>query len=153
MSIADRLNELGIELPPAAEPVGAYVAAVRSGELVFISGQLPMQAGKMLATGKVGSDVDLETAQSAACVAVLNGLAAIQQLLGDLDSIAQVVRLEVFVNSAAGFTDQAKVANGASEVLQDIFGPSGRHARQAVGVAELPLDAPVELSLIVQVKS
>lgn len=150
MSAEKKLRELGLALPPAAAPVGAYSPAVRSGRWVFTSGQLPLKDGKLAAAGKVPTDVPLEAAQSAAAQAALNALAAVAGVAGSLDAIVRVVRLNVFVNSAAGFTDQAKVANGASDLLLAVFGQAGRHTRCAVGAAELPLDAPVELDLIVE---
>jgi enamine deaminase RidA (YjgF/YER057c/UK114 family) len=147
-----RLRDLGFTLPPAPEPVGSYVPCVRTGGLIITSGQLPMQDGKLAATGKVGRDVTLEQGADAAQVAVINGLAQIARAAGGLDAVEQVVRLGVFVNSAPGFTDQARVANGASDLLVGTFGDAGRHARTAVGVSDLPLDSAVELELIVRVR-
>jgi len=159
MSIEARLKAMGIELPAVPAPVGAYVPAVRAGDLIFTAGQLPMTGGKLLAGGKVPTDVPLEAAQAAARQACLNALAAVRAEVGSLDSVARVVRLNVFVNSAAGFTEQAKVANGASELLAEIFGDAAcgepgraaRHTRCAIGAAELPLNAPVELDMVVEV--
>ena len=151
MDIEKRLNELGIDLPPAPKPVGSYVASARAGKLVFTAGQLPMKDGKLLAEGKVPADVDLATAQAAARRAVLNALAAVKAEVGSLDSVARVVRLNCFVNSSPGFTDQAQVANGASDALTEIFAEAGLHTRCAIGAAELPLNAAVELDLIVQI--
>ena len=151
MSIEAKLATMGLELPPTAQPVGAYVPAVRTGNLIFTAGQLPLAAGKLLAAGKVPDDVSIETGQAAARQAVLNALAAIRSLIGSLDHVSRVVRVNVFVNSAGGFTDQAKVANGASELLLELFGDAGRHTRCAIGAAELPLNAPVELDLIVEI--
>jgi len=122
---------------------------VRAGSLIFTAAQIPTKDGKLIATGKVPRDVSLADAQAAARQAVINALAAVRAELGTLDAVARVVRLNVFVNSAPTFTDQPKVANGASELLLEIFGDAGRHTRCAVGAAELPLDAPVELDLIV----
>ena len=150
MTIEARLKELGLELPAAAAPVGAYVPAVQSGRLVFTAGQLPSKDGKLIATGKVPTEVPLEQAQAAARQAALNALAAAKSLLGSLDKVARVVRVNVFVNSAEGFSDQPKVANGASELLTEIFGDRGRHTRCAVGAAELPLNAPVELDMVLE---
>jgi enamine deaminase RidA (YjgF/YER057c/UK114 family) len=150
MSPEDRLAELGIELPAVARPVGAYVPAVRTGALVFTAGQLPTTGGELTATGKVPSDVSLADAQAAARVAAINALAAVAAEAGSLNAVMRVVRLNVFVNSAGGFTDQAKVANGASELLGEVFRDAGGHTRCAIGVAELPLDAPVELDLVVE---
>lgn len=151
MSPEKKLTELGLELPPAAAPVGAYVPAVRSGNLVFTAGQLPMVAGELTASGEVPGDVSLEDAQVAARQAALNALAAVAGLVGSIDCITRIVRVNVFVNSSAGFTDQAKVANGASEMLAEVFGEAGRHTRCAIGAAELPLDAAVELDMVVEV--
>jgi len=150
VKIQQRVKELGLALPAAARPVGAYVPALQTGGLVFTAGQLPMADGRMPATGKVGGDVSVEQAQDAARQAVLNALAAVQAQAGSLDRVRRVVRLNVFVNSSGGFTDQAKVANGASELLVAVFGDAGRHTRCAIGVSDLPLDAPVELDLIVE---
>jgi len=123
---------------------------VQSGRLVFTAGQLPSKDGKLIATGKVPTEVPLEQAQAAARQAALNALAAAKSLLGSLDKVARVVRVNVFVNSAEGFSDQPKVANGASELLTEIFGDRGRHTRCAVGAAELPLNAPVELDMVLE---
>ncbi len=152
-SVANRLKELGIALPPAPKPVAAYVPAVRTGNLVFVSGQLPFANGALLATGPVPSKVGLEPAQAAARQCVLNGLAILSDVLGgDLDRVERIVRIGVFVQSDSGFGDQPKVANGASELLQQIFGERGRHARAAVGTNALPLDASVEIEFLVEVR-
>jgi enamine deaminase RidA (YjgF/YER057c/UK114 family) len=153
MSIEKKLSELGISLPPAAMPVGAYVAAVRTGDLIFTAGQLPLRDGELIAAGKVPADIDIESGQAAARQAALNALAALKAEVGSLDAVVRIVRVNCFVNSSAGFTDQAKIANGASEVLRDIFGDAGVHTRCAIGAAELPLNAPVELDLIVEVSA
>ena len=158
MTPLQRLAELGLELPEPAKPVGAYVPAVRSGNLIFTSGQIPMRKGELIAQGKVPTDVPQDVAEAAAIQAVLNALAAVRQALGDgetpgeLERVTRVVRMNLFVNSAAGFTDQAKIANAASELLIALFGEAGRHTRCALGAAELPLNAPVELDLVVEVK-
>lgn len=152
MSIQEKLKALALELPAVAAPAGAYVPAVVSGNLVFTAGQLPMKNGKLIATGKVPGEVSLQTAQAAARQAALNALAAVASVAGTLDRVARVIRLNVFVNSSAGFTDQAKVANGASDLLTAIFGDAGKHTRCAIGTAELPLNAPVELDLIVELR-
>lgn len=152
MSAEAKLKEMAIDLPAPAAPVGAYVPAVRAGGMIFTAGQLPGKGGKLLAAGKVPTDVPLEAAAAAARQACLNALAAVRAELGSLDAVARVVRLNVFVNSAAGFTDQAKVANAASDLLLEIFGQAGRHTRCAIGAAELPLNAPVELDLILEIK-
>lgn len=151
MSFEARLQELGIQLPVAPKPVAAYVPAVRSGDLIFTSGQLPLVEGKLTAKGKVGGEVTPEEGYQAARTAVLNALAVVKSVAGSLDRVTRVVKATVFVASAAGFTAQPQVANGASELLQQIFGEAGQHARSAVGVAELPLDAPVEIELVVEV--
>ena len=152
-SASDRLAELGLELPPVAAPVAAYVPALRVGDLVYSSGQLPSVAGQLVATGKVGAEVSAETGASCARTAVLNALAAVSEQAGGVDEIERIVRVVIFVASAPDFTGQPAVGNGASEVLGDIFGAAGRHVRSAVGVAVLPLDAPVEVELVVQVRS
>ena len=153
MTPEQKLKELGIDLPAPAAPIGAYVPAVRTGNLVFTAGQLPMKAGALVAAGKVPTEVPLEQAQLAARTAVVNALAAVKAVVGSLDAVVRIVRLNVFVNSAAGFTQQAAAANGASELLAAAFGDAGRHVRTAVGVNELPLDSPVELELLVQIKT
>lgn len=150
MSATGRLAELGLELPVVVPPVGAYVPAVRTGDLVFTSGQLPMVAGAMAQTGLVGGPVTPEQAKLLARTCALNALAAIDALVG-LDAVVRVVKLVGFVASAPGFTGQPGVVNGASELLGEIFGDSGRHARSAVGVLALPLDAAVEVELVVEV--
>jgi enamine deaminase RidA (YjgF/YER057c/UK114 family) len=150
VTVAARLAELGLELPAVAAPVAAYVPAVRTGDLVYTSGQLPFVAGQLAATGKVGDAVDPDTAKDLARTCALNALAAVDGLVG-LDALVRVVKVVGFVASAPGFTGQPGVVNGASELLGDVFGDAGRHARSAVGVAELPLGAPVEVELIVQV--
>jgi enamine deaminase RidA (YjgF/YER057c/UK114 family) len=152
-SASDRLAELGLELPPVAAPVAAYVPALRVGDLVYSSGQLPSVAGQLVATGKVGAEVSAETGAACARTAVLNALAAVSEQAGGVDEIARIVRVVIFVASTPDFTGQPQVGNGAREVLGDIFGDAGRHARSAVGVAVLPLDAPVEVELVVQVRS
>jgi enamine deaminase RidA (YjgF/YER057c/UK114 family) len=151
MTPEDRLHELGLELPPAPRPVGAYVPAVRTGHLVFVSGQLPMAGGSLLATGHVGREVSLELAQACARQAALNALAVVAAEAGGLSKVARVVRLTGHVASAPGFTDQAKVMNAASELVAQVFGEAGRHSRAALGAAELPLGAPIELEMIVEV--
>lgn len=151
MKAHQRLLELGIELPPAPKPVGAYVPAVLAGELLFTAGQVPLREGVLTAIGAVPSEVSLADAQQAARQAAMNALAAAHAVLGSLDRVEQVVRVNVFVNSAAGFTEQAKVANAASELMVEIFGEQGRHTRCAIGAAELPLDAPVEIDLVLRV--
>ena len=146
-----RLAELGVRLPPVAAPVAAYVPAIRSGQLVFTSGQLPFVDGGLRRTGKVGGSVDPEDAAADAKVCALNALAAVDDLVG-LDSVVRVVRVVGYVASAEGFSGQPRVVNGASELLGKIFGSVGQHARSAVGVAELPMNAPVEVELTVEVR-
>lgn len=147
-SVSARLAELGIELPPVAAPVASYVPAVASGGFVYTSGQLPFVRGELAATGKVGGEVSAEDAKMHARTCALNALAAVHALVG-IDAVADVVKVTGFVSSAPGFSGQAGVLNGASELLGEVFGEAGRHARSAVGVAQLPLDAPVEVELIV----
>ena len=146
-----RLRELGIRLPPVAAPVAAYVPAVRSGQLVFTSGKLPFVDGGLRRTGKVGGSVEVEDAAADAKVCALNALAAVDELVG-LDSIARIVRVVGYVASAEGFNAQPRVVNGASELLGRVFGEAGVHARSAVGVAELPMNAPVEVELTVELR-
>jgi enamine deaminase RidA (YjgF/YER057c/UK114 family) len=145
-----RLAELGLSLPEVVPPVAAYVPAVQSGRHVYVSGQLPMAEGKLMATGKVGGGVSAEQAKDLARQCALNALAAIESLVG-LENVVKVVKVTGFVASADGFTGQPGVINGASEFLGEVFGEAGRHARSAVGVAELPLGAPVEVEVIVEV--
>lgn len=145
-----RLAELGVTLPAVAKPLAAYVPAVRTGNLVYTSGQLPTVDGQLTHVGKAGAAVSAEDAKTAARTCALNALAAINALVG-IDSVTRVVKVVGFVASAPGFTGQPGVINGASEFLGEVFGNAGIHARSAVGVAELPLDAPVELELIVEV--
>ncbi len=150
MSASARLAELGITLPTPAAPLAAYVPAVRAGNVVYTSGQLPLIGGELTHAGKVGAEVSPEEANAAARTCALNALAAIHALVG-IDSVSRVVKVVGFVASAAGFNGQPRVVNGASEFLGAVFGEAGSHARSAVGVAELPLDAPVEVELIVEV--
>ena len=153
MSIKAKLAELGLTLPEAASPVAAYVPAVRTGNLVFTAGQLPLVDGKIPFVGKVGSDVTPEQAKDMAQVCALNALAAIS-LVADIDQIERIVRVGGFVNGIPGFVAIPAVINGASELLIKLFGEvNGKHARTAIGVAELPLNAPVEVEMVVQLKS
>lgn len=146
-----RLAELGIRLPPVAAPVASYVPAVRTGQLVMTSGQLPFVDGGLRRTGKVGGSVEVEDATHDAKVCALNALAAVDDLVG-LDAVARIVRVVGYVASAEGFTGQPRVVNGASELLGRVFGEAGQHARSAIGVAELPLGAPVEVELTVELR-
>ena len=150
--IEEKLKEKGMELPVAPKPLAAYIPVTKVGDLVFTAGQIPMKDGKLLYEGKVGKDISVETAQKAAELCLLNGLSVIKSLIGNLDKITKIVKATVFVNSADGFTDQAKVANGASELLVELFGEKGKHVRSAVGVNELPINSAVEIELIVETK-
>lgn len=147
---SQRLTDLGLSLPPVPTPVAAYVPAVRVGDLIYSAGQLPTVDGRLLATGKVGAELGVEEAAGCARVAALNAVAAVAAEAGGVDAILQVIKVLVFVSSEPHFTGQPQVGNGASQLLGEIFGDSGRHARSAVGVAVLPLDAPVEVELIVR---
>lgn len=147
-----RLEELGLSLPTVAKPLAVYVPAVRTGSYVYTSGQLPIVDGKLAGTGKVGAEVDAETAKGLAQICALNALAAVRAEIGELSAVVRVVKVVGFVASAPEFTGQPGVVNGVSELLGDIFGDAGVHARSAVGVASLPLDAPVEVELVVEVK-
>lgn len=151
MTAENRLKELGLVLPEAPKPVAAYVPSVRTGNLVFVAGQIALKDGKLAWTGRLGRDLSVESGQAAARQCALNALAVVKAEVGSLDAVKRVVRVGVFVASADGFTDQPKVANGASELLQAVFGDNGRHARAAVGVNELPLGSPVEVELICEV--
>lgn len=152
MKVEDKLKELGIELPAVAKPVAAYVPAVQAGKWVYISGQLPLRQGKLEKTGKAGKEVSLEEAYAEARQCAVNCLAALKSVAGELDNVERIVKVTGFVASAAGFNAQPKVVNGASELLGQVFGETGKHARAAVGVAELPLDAVVEVELIALLK-
>ena len=151
MSASERLAELGIELPPVAAPVAAYVPATRVGNQIWTSGQLPSVSGELTATGKIGDQLTADDGAEAARVAALNALAAVADVAGGVDRIKRIVRVVVFVASTPGFTGQPAVANGASDMFGDVFGDAGAHVRSAVGVAVLPLDAPVEVELVVEV--
>ncbi len=147
----ERLGSLGLAVPEVAKPVAVYVPAVRTGDYVYTSGQLPLRGGELICTGKVGAEVTVEQAVECAQQCALNALAAVRVLVGDLSHVVKVVKVVVFVASAADFTGQPGVANGASELLGSVFAEAGQHARSAVGVAVLPLDAPVEVELVVEV--
>lgn len=151
MTVTDRLAELGIDIPDVVPPVAAYVPAVVTGRYVYTSGQLPMRDGAMLAVGLVGADVDPDLAKECARQCAINALAAAQSVIGNLNRVTRVVKVVGFVASADGFTGQPAVINGASELLLDVFGDAGRHARSAVGVAALPVNAPVEVEIILEV--
>ncbi len=150
MSASARLGELGVTLPEVVAPLASYVPAVRTGNLVYTSGQLPMEAGKLVGTGKVGAEVSPGEGQAMARICALNALAAVNSLVG-IDAVTRVVKVVGFVASAPGFNGQPGVVNGASDLLAEVFGDKGAHARSAVGVSELPLDAPVEVEMIVEV--
>ncbi|MEU8377910.1 RidA family protein [Streptosporangium sp. NPDC048865] len=152
MTAEERLAELGLTLPEVVPPLAAYVPAVRSGDHVYTSGQLPIVDGKLVSTGKVGAEVDVEDAYELARVCALNALAAVASAAGGLSNIVRVVKVVGFVASAPGFTGQPQVVNGASDLLAAVLGDAGKHARSAVGVAVLPLDAPVEVEVIAEVR-
>jgi enamine deaminase RidA (YjgF/YER057c/UK114 family) len=151
-SATERLAALGLTLPPVAAPAAAYVPAVRASGFVYVSGQVPVADGKLLAAGKVGGSVSQTEAAGLARTCALNALAAAAAAAGGLDEIRRIVKVTGFVASAPGFNGQPQVVNGASELLIEVFGEDGRHARSAIGVAELPLDAPVEVELIAEVR-
>lgn len=153
MSHEQRLKELGLELPSPPKPVATYIPVVRVGDLLFLSGVLPSREGQLVLTGKLGQGLSIEQGMGAAKVAVLNALAIVKSETGSLDRVKRIVKMVGYVASAAGFTDHPQVLNGASDLLVAVFGDAGRHARVAVGVAELPRQAPVEIELIVQVSS
>jgi enamine deaminase RidA (YjgF/YER057c/UK114 family) len=147
-----RLAERGLTLPPVAAPLAAYVPAVRSGPYVYTAGQLPLANGKLLMTGRVGAQVSVEEGAALARTCALNALAAVASVTGGLSAVTRIVKIVGFVASDPSFTGQPLVVNGASELMLELFGDSGRHARSAVGVAVLPLDAPVEIELIAEVR-
>ena len=151
MHYEEKLKELGLTLPAPPKPVANYVPAVRVGDLLFLSGVLPSRDGQLIVTGKLGGSLTVEQGMEAARVAVLNGLSIIRSQAGSLDRVKQIVKMVGYIASVPGFTDQPQVLNGASDLLVSVFGEAGRHARVAVGAAELPREAPVEIELIVQV--
>lgn len=150
--IEEKIKELGFEVKEAPKPLAAYIPALQMGNLVLTSGQVPLVNGVLKYEGKLGKHVSLEEGMEAAEICALNCLSAVKSVIGDLDKIERIVKLVVFVASSKGFTDQPKVANGASELLGKIFGDAGKHARSAVGVTALPLNAPVEIEMIVKIK-
>ena len=150
--VGNRLKELGYELPSLPNPAGSYVPATSTGSLLFTAGQLPFKEGQLRYTGKVDKDVSVEEANEAARLCALNALAAVKAEAGSLENVRRVVKVTGYVASAAGFNRQPEVINGASDFLSEVFGEKGAHARSAVGVAELPLDAPVEVELIVELR-
>ncbi|HEY6542527.1 MAG TPA: RidA family protein [Ktedonobacteraceae bacterium] len=152
MSFEARIKELGLVLPETPRPVANYVPAVQVGNLIFVSGQVPTIAGQLLSKGKLGREISIEQGQEAARAALLNSLSAVRSLTGSLDVVRRIVKLNGWVASAEGFGNQPQVVNGASLLLEEIFGDAGKHARAAIGVAELPFGAPVELELLVEVR-
>jgi enamine deaminase RidA (YjgF/YER057c/UK114 family) len=152
MGAEERLHELGIELPPAPRALASYVPVAVSGPFAFVSGQVPMSEGALMWTGKLGAELDVSVGAEAARRCAVQALAALRAELGSLDRVRRIVKVTVFVASAEGFTDQPKVANGASDLLVELFGDAGRHARAAVGAPELPLGAPVEVELIAEIE-
>jgi len=153
LTVEEKLQSMGITIPETPKPVAAYVPALRVNNLVFSSGQIPVVKGELKFKGKLGAEISKEQGYEAAKICALNGLSAIKSLIGNLDLIEQVVKVVGFVASANGFTEQPAVINGASEFLLAVFGERGKHARSAVGVAELPLGVPVEVEMVVQIKS
>ena len=152
MSPEEKIKSLGLTIPPAPQPVAAYVPAVKSGSYIYTSGQLPMVAGELKYIGKLGQELSVEEGYEAAKICALNCLGAVKSITGSLDEVIKIVKLTGFVNSSQGFTGQPKVINGASDILGEIFGEKGRHARSAVGVKELPLGAAVEIEMIIEVR-
>ena len=150
--IEERIKELGFKIPEAPKPLAAYIPAIRIDKLVFTAGQLPMVDGKLIAVGKLGAEISNELGTKAAEKCAINCLSVIKSVIGNLDNIEQIVKVTVFINSASGFTAQPQIANGASEFLVKIFGEAGKHVRSAVGVNELPLNAAVEIEVIVKIK-
>lgn len=151
--IEQKLKELGIEIPEAPEPLASYIPATTAGNLVYTAGQLPIIEGKLILQGKLGGDVSVEIGIKAAEICTMNCLSVIKSEIEDLDKIRRIVKVTVFVNSANGFTRQPQVANGASELLIKIFGEAGKHVRSAVGVNELPINAPVEIEMIAEIEN
>jgi enamine deaminase RidA (YjgF/YER057c/UK114 family) len=149
--IEERLAELGIELPPAPAPVASYVPVAVAGDLAFVAGQVPIEDGQVMLSGRLGDEVGIEQGLAAARRCALQAVSALRDALGSLDRVAQIPQVTVYVASVPGFTDQPRVANGASDVLVEIFGEAGKHARAAVGVVELPLGAPVEVAVTARV--
>ena len=149
--IEQKLFDLGIEIHDAPKPLASYIPVTKVGNLVFTAGQIPLKDGALAYEGKVGKDVTLEEGVKAALLCTVNCLSVIKTEIGSLDNIKRIVKVTVFVNSADGFTDQPKVANGASDLLVSVFGEAGKHVRSAVGVSELPIDSSVEIEMIVEV--
>jgi enamine deaminase RidA (YjgF/YER057c/UK114 family) len=151
VGVSDRLEELGIQLPPAARPVASYVPVTQGGGLAFVAGQVPLEEGKPLVTGRVGESISVEQGQELARRCALQALSALKEELGSLDRVRRILKVTVWVASGEGFVDQPKVANGASDVLVEVFGEAGKHARAAVSAPSLPLGAPLEVELIADV--
>jgi enamine deaminase RidA (YjgF/YER057c/UK114 family) len=151
--IEEKIKKLGFNLPDTPKPVAAYIPAIKINNLVFTAGQIPTVAGELMYKGKIGKDLNIEQGQRAAEICLLNGLAAIKGIIGDLSKIEKIVKVTAFINSSDGFVEQPKVANGASELLLKIFDEKGKHVRSAVGVNELPLNAAVEIEIVCEVKS
>ena len=151
MSVEDKLKELGIELPEPPKPLGSYVPSVRTGNLVFISGMLPLADGKLIRQGHLGAEVSVEEGMELARAAAINALAVLKAEVGSLDAVTRCVKVTGFIASAPGFTDQPKVINGASDLMKEVFGDKGLHARAAVGANELPMGTPVEIEFIFEV--
>jgi len=151
MEIEEKMKSLGLELPEVAKPVASYVPAVQSGNHVFTSGQIPFVKGELLHKGKLGGELTVDEGYECARIAIMNCLAAVKSMIGDLDRIQRVVKVTGFVSSASGFQDQPKVLNGASDLLLEIFGEKGKHTRRAIGTNELPLGAAVEIDMLVEV--
>ena len=150
--IEEKINQLGFTVPAAPKPLASYIPAVKSGNLVFTAGQLPIKDGSLIFKGKLGKDLNEEDGKKAAQLCALNCLSVIKNEIETLDNIDRIIKLTVFVSSSEGFINHPQVANGASDLIKDIFGENGKHVRSAVGVAELPLNAPVEIEMIVRTK-
>jgi len=152
MKIEQKIEKLGYRIPKAPKPLGSYVPAVRIGNLLFVGGKIPLVEGQLRYKGKVGKDLGIEEGYEAAKICALNLLSVVKDELGDLDKVQRIIKVTGYINSSSGFTEQPKVLNGASELLLEVFGDKGKHARAAIGVSELALDAPLEVEMIVGVK-
>ncbi|MCI9620753.1 MAG: RidA family protein [Dorea sp.] len=151
MSAEKRIKELNIQLPPSSPPGAMYIPVKKTGNLLYVSGQVPFVNGTLAYTGKVGAEVSLEEAEECARICIINMMAAVKDYLGDLDKVKNIVKVQAFVNSRTGFQEQHIVVNAASKLLYDVFGECGRHARTAVGTNQLPMDAPVEIEAIIEI--
>ena len=149
--VEEKLTQLGFRLPEVPKPLASYIPVKKIGNLIYTAGQIPLKEGQLKYKGKLGKDISLEEGKAAAEICTINCLSVIKSVLGNLDNVKQIVKVTVFVNSAEGFVDQPKVANGASDLLVSVFGENGKHVRSAVGVNELPIDAAVEIEMIVEV--